>query len=253
MRQTFFEGALIRHWSISIIQSTKTLLISINILSNIFDPVNVLIGSFTVFSIIFVLTLVKTHRFFSQFTWIYDKSTSVRKLSVLCEWALICVLNFTIFPFHNSLDLSTLFESSSKFRFLFVIKLVSLSMENIVFELSWVFEIFRNVFSLFQHVIIELSIDVWSIGEYENTLTIGFAIIEMTDENRSIIFIKRTIPTWIIHLYCRNRLRNSLDLRKCHQDKIWSLFSPFAIVVKKVLFLELKSTVLFNIIFDWIA
>ena len=35
---------------------------------NVFDTVNVLIGSFTVFSIIFVLTLVKPHRFFSQFT-----------------------------------------------------------------------------------------------------------------------------------------------------------------------------------------
>lgn len=73
MRQTFLERALIRHWPISIIQSTETLFISINILSNVFDTVNVLIGSFTVFSIIFVLTLVKPHRFFSQFTWIYAK------------------------------------------------------------------------------------------------------------------------------------------------------------------------------------
>lgn len=73
MRQTFFERTLIWYWPISIIQSTETLFISVNILSNVFDTVNVLVGSFTVFSIIFVFTLVKPHRLFSQFTWIYTK------------------------------------------------------------------------------------------------------------------------------------------------------------------------------------
>lgn len=136
----------------------------------------------------------------SIYLHIKKKITSIDKLSLIIKVPLVNVLNFILFPFHSSWNLTSLIILSIKFISIFYIHFLSLSVEKVVFELTIIHETLGDVWTILEHVVGEFSLCVWSIFENQNTLTISFSVREWTNVKRSVIFVKSTISTGVAHL-----------------------------------------------------
>jgi hypothetical protein len=67
MWKAVLKGAFVWNRPISIIEFPKTLFVAFDVLSNVLYPIHILVCTFSVLSIVFVLTDVMPDRFFSEF------------------------------------------------------------------------------------------------------------------------------------------------------------------------------------------
>lgn len=201
MRKTIFECALIWNGPVTIVQFPKSLLVTINILSNVFYTIGVLVCAISVFSIVFILSNVIPNGLFCEFTWIRKVCTSIDKVTGLCEFAFVNVLNFIFSPFHEPWDFLTVFVFALELIPVLDVHLISIPMEIVIFELSNILEPFWGVLSFWEDIVIVSSSRIWSIGVNKNTVAVCLSVCKFTNVDRTILFIKFAKSTGVVHLW----------------------------------------------------
>lgn len=116
------------------------------------------------------------------------------------ELALVDVVDFVLFPFHGAGDFSALLKCADKIVTVFNVHLLALAVEEVVFELAGVHEVFGDVGSFDEHVVVEGAFSVRAVFEEENALTVGFAVGKLSDIQRAVVFIETSVAGGIAHL-----------------------------------------------------
>lgn len=141
MRQPILEQAIVGNSLIPIVEYTGPLLSPIHILPHILDPILILIHSLPMLLVILVLPNIVSNRLLSQFPFNYNQQlTSINKLPILVELALIDILDFILSPFHRSLNFMSLVVCADELVTVFRVGLLAMAVEEVVLELALVLE-----------------------------------------------------------------------------------------------------------------